>query len=188
MAVIVSANRPHRPHRRPARDRDPQSRQARRDARPAGALRHRRHIGGRARPARAGRNRHDAFATTRASRRRPPRKASGLPAFADDSGLAVDALGGEPGIYSARWAGPDKDFRRAMNKIADAADRARREDAGAARARISSPRCASPGRTATSKSSRRASTARWSGRRAATRASATIRCSCPTATTAPSAR
>jgi len=33
-------------------------------------------------------------------------KASGLPAFADDSGLTVDALGGDPGIYSARWAGP----------------------------------------------------------------------------------
>ena len=39
-------------------------------------------------------------------------KATGLPAFADDSGLAVDALDGAPGIYSARWAGPDKDFRR----------------------------------------------------------------------------
>jgi XTP/dITP diphosphohydrolase len=44
-------------------------------------------------------------------------KASGLPAFADDSGLAVDALGGEPGIYSARWAGADKNFRRAMQTI-----------------------------------------------------------------------
>jgi XTP/dITP diphosphohydrolase len=44
-------------------------------------------------------------------------KASGLPAFADDSGLVVDALGGEPGIHSARWAGPDKDFRAAMNRI-----------------------------------------------------------------------
>ena len=43
--------------------------------------------------------------------------ATGLPAFADDSGLVVDALGGEPGIHSARWAGPDKDFRFAMNKI-----------------------------------------------------------------------
>ena len=43
--------------------------------------------------------------------------ASGLPAFADDSGLVVDALGGAPGIHSARWAGPDKNFRRAMEKI-----------------------------------------------------------------------
>src|SRR3984957_13184602 len=44
-------------------------------------------------------------------------KAAGLPAFADDSGLAVDALGGAPGIYSARWAGPDKNFSRAMAEI-----------------------------------------------------------------------
>ena len=44
-------------------------------------------------------------------------KASNMPAFADDSGLAVDALDGGPGIHSARWAGPDKDFRFAMNKI-----------------------------------------------------------------------
>lgn len=44
-------------------------------------------------------------------------KASGLPAFADDSGLAVAALGGAPGIYSARWAGPSKDFSRAMRVI-----------------------------------------------------------------------
>jgi XTP/dITP diphosphohydrolase len=43
--------------------------------------------------------------------------ASGLPALADDSGLAVDALGGDPGIYSARWAGPEKDFAMAMQKI-----------------------------------------------------------------------
>jgi XTP/dITP diphosphohydrolase len=44
-------------------------------------------------------------------------KATGLPAFADDSGLVVEALGGEPGIHSARWAGPDKNFRRAMEAI-----------------------------------------------------------------------
>ena len=44
-------------------------------------------------------------------------KATGRTAFADDSGLVVEALNGEPGIHSARWAGPDKDFRAAMNRI-----------------------------------------------------------------------
>ncbi len=44
-------------------------------------------------------------------------KASGLPALADDSGLSVDALGGDPGIYSARWAGPEKDFALAMKNV-----------------------------------------------------------------------
>ncbi|MCC6597688.1 MAG: RdgB/HAM1 family non-canonical purine NTP pyrophosphatase [Alphaproteobacteria bacterium] len=43
--------------------------------------------------------------------------ASGKPALADDSGLCVHALGGEPGVYSARWAGPDKDFSLAMRRI-----------------------------------------------------------------------
>jgi XTP/dITP diphosphohydrolase len=43
--------------------------------------------------------------------------ASGLPALADDSGLAVEALGGEPGVYSARWAGPGKDFAHAMAEV-----------------------------------------------------------------------
>lgn len=43
--------------------------------------------------------------------------ATGLPSLADDSGLAVDALGGAPGIYSARWAGPDKDFTVAFERI-----------------------------------------------------------------------
>jgi len=44
---------------------------------------------------------------------------SGEPALADDSGVVVDALGGEPGIHSARWAGPEKDFRVAMKKVED---------------------------------------------------------------------
>ena len=43
--------------------------------------------------------------------------AAGRTAFADDSGLVVDTLNGEPGIYSARWAGPNKDFGIAMNRI-----------------------------------------------------------------------
>ena len=43
--------------------------------------------------------------------------ASGLPALADDSGLCVEALGGAPGIYSARWAGESKDFGPAMERV-----------------------------------------------------------------------
>lgn len=42
---------------------------------------------------------------------------SGFPALADDSGLCVEALGGEPGIFSARWAGPDRDFGFAMKLV-----------------------------------------------------------------------
>lgn len=46
-------------------------------------------------------------------------KAANLPALADDSGLAVECLGGDPGIYSARWAGPSKDFAAAMALVND---------------------------------------------------------------------
>jgi len=46
-------------------------------------------------------------------------RAAKLPAFADDSGLVVEALGGAPGIHSARWAGPDRNFGRAMRVIGE---------------------------------------------------------------------
>jgi XTP/dITP diphosphohydrolase len=47
-------------------------------------------------------------------------KTSNLPALADDSGLCVAALGGEPGVYSARWGGPEKDMRVAMQRVHEA--------------------------------------------------------------------
>ena len=54
-------------------------------------------------------------------------KAANIPALADDSGLCVHALNGDPGIYSARWAGPTKDFKIAMalvnEKLGDESDR-----------------------------------------------------------------
>jgi len=49
---------------------------------------------------------------------------SGLPALADDSGLCVEALGGDPGIYSARWAGERKDFGLAMQLVHENMERA----------------------------------------------------------------
>jgi XTP/dITP diphosphohydrolase len=59
----------------------------------------------------------DSFEANAALKARTAAAASGLPALADDSGLVVPALGGAPGIYSARWAGPTKDFRIAMERV-----------------------------------------------------------------------
>nr|WP_276081360.1 RdgB/HAM1 family non-canonical purine NTP pyrophosphatase [Methylobacterium sp. GC_Met_2] len=63
------------------------------------------------------------FAENAAIKARAAADATGLPAFADDSGLCVDALDGAPGIFSARWAGPTKDFAGAMARIASEMDR-----------------------------------------------------------------
>ena len=101
-----------------------------------------------------------------------------LPALADDSGLVVPALGGVPGIHSARWAGPERDFDAAMRRLeaelADCEDR---------RAYFASALA-----LASARRSRAGSTAPSSSPRAASAASATIPSSCPTATTAPLAK
>ena len=62
----------------------------------------------------------DSFAANAALKARAAADASGLMALADDSGLAVTALGGEPGIYSARWAGPHKIFSFAIARVENA--------------------------------------------------------------------
>ena len=63
------------------------------------------------------------FEDNAALKARAAAEACALPALADDSGLAVDRLGGAPGIYSARWAGSDRDFTRAMRNVEEALQR-----------------------------------------------------------------
>ncbi|MEM8837041.1 MAG: RdgB/HAM1 family non-canonical purine NTP pyrophosphatase [Pseudomonadota bacterium] len=68
-------------------------------------------------------------------------KATGLPSLSDDSGFAVDALDGDPGVYSARWAGPDKDFGRAMRNVEEKLEQAGATDPDARRARFIAVLC-----------------------------------------------
>lgn len=58
-----------------------------------------------------------SFAENATLKARAASNATGCAALADDSGLVVDALGGAPGIYSARWAGPHRDFSSAMARV-----------------------------------------------------------------------
>ena len=57
------------------------------------------------------------FAGNARIKARAAMQASGLIAISDDSGLCVEALGGEPGVYTADWAGPDRDWNRAMRLV-----------------------------------------------------------------------
>jgi XTP/dITP diphosphohydrolase len=71
------------------------------------------------------------FVGNAALKARAAAAASGLPSLADDSGLEVFALGGAPGVYSARWAGPERDFAAAMIRVWRALGEAGGEDKNA---------------------------------------------------------
>jgi XTP/dITP diphosphohydrolase len=59
----------------------------------------------------------ESFAANAILKARAAAASSNMPALADDSGLEVTALGGKPGIQSARWAGPERDFTKAMARL-----------------------------------------------------------------------
>jgi XTP/dITP diphosphohydrolase len=68
-------------------------------------------------------------------------KVSGLPALSDDSGLEVEALGGDPGVYSARWAGASKDFTYAMQRVEQQLQEKFARDPDARRANFTAALC-----------------------------------------------
>ncbi|KKB76197.1 hypothetical protein VW29_20855 [Devosia limi DSM 17137] len=67
--------------------------------------------------------------------------ASGMLALSDDSGLCVDALGGKPGVYTANWAGPDKDFTHGMKRVEDALQAANATTPGQRRGSFNATLC-----------------------------------------------
>ena len=125
-----------------------------------------------------------SFAENAAIKAEAAAKASGMMALADDSGLEVAALDGAPGIHSARWGGPGKDFGLAMERVhRELEAKARRTLApiSPARSRLPPPRDRL-------RSSRERFSVRSLGRRAAAAASAMIRSSYRTAMRRPSVR
>jgi XTP/dITP diphosphohydrolase len=83
----------------------------------------------------------DSFAANAEIKARAIANGSGKPALADDSGLCVASLDGAPGIYSARWAGPDKDFLLAMARVEQELTARGAEDDGARRAHFACALC-----------------------------------------------
>ena len=70
----------------------------------------------------------ETFAENAAIKSEAAARATGQAALADDSGLVVHALDGAPGVHSARWAGPEKDFRRAISRVEEELNRSRAND------------------------------------------------------------
>ena len=68
-------------------------------------------------------------------------QASGMLALSDDSGLCVDALGGDPGVHTADWAGIPRDFNRAMKRVEDALQAANATSPGQRRASFNATLC-----------------------------------------------
>jgi XTP/dITP diphosphohydrolase len=84
----------------------------------------------------------DTFAANAELKALAAAKAAGLPALADDSGLEVGALDGAPGVFSARWAGPGRDFGLAMRKLVEAVrERGRWTEAPGPRANFTAVLC-----------------------------------------------
>jgi XTP/dITP diphosphohydrolase len=76
----------------------------------------------------------DTFEGNAAIKAEAATEATGLPALADDSGLVVDDLGGAPGVYTADWAGPDRDYDAAMARVLQELEKAQARDAEQRRA------------------------------------------------------